>query len=435
MVAHVPARTPEGTANLVLVTGTTRSSGWALGSGPRPGRRRLGSARSTRRLRGRPHPPPGRHRRPHRHALSRESGRLSCADRHRHRRRPDSDGLVLRSQPAHALQECVLRTCCVRDQRPLNDHGLARGRLRRNPRNQPSGAPARTGIARMHPHAERGHPRTRAHDAGRNAGRDHVIRWLAIGAGATIALVLAGPGAAQRADQPTELWSEYPLVPKLEPSASPSIGPLLPPLDTEAAPVSGDSTRWGVWLAVFALGLIALLLVARTIRPASAVGAPATSPPRTREPSPVRRRPFPHPEPEPLAPVGKSLPQYAPRAVEMPSADLEDEPRRFVIRRTGLVRSRFVVLADEEGGGGPNVVASSRSFWRVGRAASNERVAEGTWDDLMNELRLSGWEQESARRSDYYVSLRRVGPVASSVFPTIEAYTHASEDPEPADRS
>ena len=137
----------------------------------------------------------------------------------------------------------------------------------------------------------------------------------------------------------------------------------------------------------------------------------------------------PTPRSAPRVPVAKPLPQYAPRPVEAPD-DVEEEQRRFVMRRTGLVQSRFVVLADDPGGG-PKALASSRSFWRVGGGAAwRRRLAEDAWDDLMNELRQSGWEQESARRSDYYVSLRRVDPSSSAVFPTIEAYTHASEDSE-----
>ena len=47
----------------------------------------------------------------------------------------------------------------------------------------------------------------------------------------------------------------------------------------------------------------------------------------------------------------------------------------------------------------------------------------------MNDLRLAGWVP-AQRRSDYYVSLRRidVGGV-SPVMPTIDAYTHAHDDP------
>jgi hypothetical protein len=107
---------------------------------------------------------------------------------------------------------------------------------------------------------------------------------------------------------------------------------------------------------------------------------------------------------------------------------VEDEPRRFVMRRTGLLRCRFVVLANELDGQ-PSERARSRSFSRIGSAAGRERVAEDAWDDLMNDLRLAGWEP-AQRRSDYYVSLRRidVGGV-SPVMPTIDAYTHARDNP------
>jgi hypothetical protein len=252
-------------------------------------------------------------------------------------------------------------------------------------------------------------------------------------------LVLAAPAGAQRSsDTPTELWSEYPLVPKVESTESRTIGPLLPPSDSETVPAPGDSTRWSVWLAVATLGLVALLLTARTLRAVSAADAtareyrarasraPVVSWPPVRERKPMQPRPSPRSTPR--VPVAKPVPQYAPRPVEAPD-DLEEEPRRFVMRRTGLVRSRFVVLADDPGGG-PSVLAGSRSFWRVGGTARRERSAEDAWDDLMNELRLAGWEQESARRSDFYVSLRRIEDGKSPVVPTIEAYLYTAEDRE-----
>ena len=266
------------------------------------------------------------------------------------------------------------------------------------------------------------------------------MRTLLVCAALFSILVLAAPAGAQKSDMPTELWSEYPLVPKVESTESRTIGPLLPPSDSETVPAPGDSTRWGVWLAVAMLGLLAVLLTARTLRAVSAADATAREYRARSSRAPVlswppagERKPtqlHPSPRSTPRVPVAKPVAQYAPRPVEAPD-DLVEEPRRFVMRRTGLVRSRFVVLADDPGGG-PKVLASSRSFWRVGGAARRELLAEDAWDDLMNELRLSGWEQESARRSDYYVSLRRVDdPVSSSVLPTIEAYTHASEGSEP----
>jgi hypothetical protein len=264
-----------------------------------------------------------------------------------------------------------------------------------------------------------------------------VIRWLAVGAAMFAALVLAGPGAAQREEPLTELWSEYPLVPKVEATGSQNVGPFLPPSDPESTPISGDSTPWRVWLVVAAIGLMAVLVAARTTLPAAAsrrrarVGGVrrgrAQAAPPVRRPDSSSPPARPAPRSAPRRQVSAPLSQYAPEALETPDPDAE--PRRFVIRRTGLVRSRFVVYADEPDGE-LSALASSRSFWRVGGAAWGERLAEDAWDDLMNDLRLSGWEPESARRSDFYVSLRRVESGASSVVPTIEAYIYTPDDQE-----
>ena len=49
---------------------------------------------------------------------------------------------------------------------------LARRRLRRHPRHRPPGPHPRPRLARLHPHAQRRHPRAGAADAGRHAGAD-----------------------------------------------------------------------------------------------------------------------------------------------------------------------------------------------------------------------------------------------------------------------
>ena len=105
-----------------------------------------------------------------------------------------------------------------------------------------------------------------------------MIRWLVVGAAVSVALVLAAPGVAQREEPLTELWSEYPLVQTVEATGSQNIGPFLPPSDPEAAPISGDSTRWSVWLGVAALGLIAVLVAARTAPAAASAPAAARWP-------------------------------------------------------------------------------------------------------------------------------------------------------------
>jgi hypothetical protein len=279
-------------------------------------------------------------------------------------------------------------------------------------------------------------------------------------------LVLASPAGAQTSEMPTELWSQYPLVQKVErakstaqSAAEPSaIGPLLPPVDPEAAPASGASTRWGVWLAALALGFVTLLFVARTVPPVAASGvravgggvrrlrSSAAPRARTRKPKPLQLREAPAqpreapdqvlPAPAQLRDAPVQLPpapasgrpaQYAPLPpVAVAEPDVEREPRRSVMRRTGLLRSRFVVVADEPGGK-VRRVARSRSFWRVGGVARRERAADDAWSDLVNDLRAAGWEPDSPR-SDYYVLLRRVDSGTSSILPTLEAYTLVSDD-------
>jgi hypothetical protein len=253
-------------------------------------------------------------------------------------------------------------------------------------------------------------------------------------------LLLAAPAGAQTSEMPTELWSEYPLVQKVErpsPTQSSAIGPLLPPSDPEATPSAGESTRWSVWLAALALGSIVLLLAARTVPPLATSGIrvvggharrirpPALPRPRPRsrrtpkaKPMQLRERPAP-----PEAASGRE--QYAP-ALALPEHDVERESRRYIVRRSGFLRSCFVVVEDEPGGHVKRV-ASSRSFWRVGGAPQREHAADDVWSDLVNELRVAGWEP-SAPQSSFWVPLRRIENRPSAILPTIEAY-RLSDDP------
>ena len=259
-------------------------------------------------------------------------------------------------------------------------------------------------------------------------------------------LVLAAPALAQ-SEMPTELWYEYPLVQTVERTETgtalgplPDVGPFLPP-DPEVAPAPAESTRWSIWLALLALGVVAIMFAVRTASPAVASGtralgersrrlrAGARSRPRPRSvPSkPIQLRepaPRPRPRPRPRAPVARR--QYAPLPpVSVPEPDVEREPRRFVMRRTGLLRSRFVVV-DDEPGGGVKRVARSRSFWSVGR---RERGGAEVWGDLVDDLRDAGWEPYSPR-SEYYTLLRRIDEGTSALPPTIEAYSLAADDPD-----
>jgi hypothetical protein len=271
------------------------------------------------------------------------------------------------------------------------------------------------------------------------------MRALYVAAALFWLLVLAAPAAAQKSsDMPAELWSEYPLVQKVERAQStaqsagePSaIGPLLPPTDPEAVPAPGESTRWGVWLAALALGFFALLLVARTVPPVAASGirvvgggarrirvrAPRRAP--TRKPIRLRR-----PDHFPRAPASRRRTQHAPLPpVSVAEPEVEREPRRYVVRRSGFLRSRFIVVADNPGGK-VSRLARSRSFWRVGDVARRERSADDAWYELVNELRAGGWEP-STQRSDFWVPLRHIDNGPSSFLPTIEAYTHAEQSDE-----
>jgi hypothetical protein len=74
-----------------------------------------------------------------------------------------------------------------------------------------------------------------------------------------------------------------------------------------------------------------------------------------------------------------------------------------------------------------DAVAASKSFWNVGGASVRERLAEDAWDELMNDLRASGWEPDPTRRSDFYVLLKPTEPDATSIVPTIEAYGRGDE--------
>ena len=267
-------------------------------------------------------------------------------------------------------------------------------------------------------------------------------------------LVLATPAGAQTSKMPTDLWSEYPLVQKVDKreqnadkseqkaakSESSTIGPLLPPtpapVDPETARVADESTRWSLWLALLAAGSIAVFFAVRAGVPAAASGlrvvgggarklrGRVSRPTRPPAPKPTELREHP---PHPRAPASRRRTQYAPLPpVSIAEPDVEREPRRYVVRRTGFLRSRFVVVADEPGGKVSHV-ARSRSFWRVGDVARREQRAEDAWYELVNELRAGGWEP-SAQRSDFWVPLRRVDEAPSSILPTIEAYLRASGD-------
>jgi hypothetical protein len=251
-----------------------------------------------------------------------------------------------------------------------------------------------------------------------------VTRLLAVAGliAVAIALGLATSAAAQEEEMPTELWSEFPLVQEVERASTPSVGPFLPPTDSGTAPGSAAAPPWGLWALAAAAGMVALLVATRLARAAPAERR------RDREAA-VQLRPHPHDLPRPSR--ARALAQYAPPP-SLVLADAPKEPWRSVVRRTGLLRSRYVVL-EGQSLGEQEPVAASRSFWNVGGVGMRERVAEDAWDDLMNDLRASGWEPDPTRRSDFYVLLQPVQLAdASSIVPTLEAYGRTTDDSDDA---
>lgn len=262
-----------------------------------------------------------------------------------------------------------------------------------------------------------------------------MTRVLGLGVALLCAGALAAPVGAQD-KRPTELWSEYPLVQKVERVQPTSSGPFLPPSRDETVSPPAESTRWSLWLAVSLGGALLVLVAARAAVPVASSGARvvgegtrrlrglARPRPRARAPKPMQLREHPG---HPRAPARGRRVQYAPLPpVAVAEPDVEREPRRSVMRRTGFLRSRFVVVSDEPGGK-VRRIGRSKSFWRVGSVAQRERAAEDAWSELVNDLRIHGLEPDPTRTSDFYVLLRRVDTAPSPILPTIEAYTHGSD--------
>jgi hypothetical protein len=248
-----------------------------------------------------------------------------------------------------------------------------------------------------------------------------VIRLVTPVFAVVVGLAFATPATAQ--DAPTELWSEYPLVPKVEQAAPSPVGPFLPPGGVES-PVTDGSSGTGYWLPLLAMVAIALLVAARFARPLAATGTHVVGRRvtgfrgrRQLRPQPTRR-PSSRSARRTRSWSGRSPVQYAPTAEPPDEVAVEPEAREpvpYITRRSGLVRSRYVVVTDDAG----RPLRRSRAFWRMGGAAAQQRRAEAAWDDLANGLRADGWELDTAGRYEYYVPLRR------AIVATLEPYTQA----------
>jgi hypothetical protein len=227
------------------------------------------------------------------------------------------------------------------------------------------------------------------------------MRRLCIGLAAMACVLLVVQTAdAERVRSPKKLWSEYPLAAPTTRVADPMPArPLLPPVGAAAArPAADAQSGWLLALAVATAGVVVLLVATRIVAPIV---------PTVRMPSRPRVRP------RTRSRRAEPPTQYAPR-----SALPEPAPREFVpyvTRRSGLVRSRYVVMVEKEGR--THELRRSRAFWQVGREAWQRRIAEDAWDGLANDLRAEGWEVDTTGRYEYFVPLRR------AIVSTLEPYT------------
>ncbi len=213
-------------------------------------------------------------------------------------------------------------------------------------------------------------------------------------------LVLPATGAAEeQPGPPRELWSAYPLGPKSRVATARPSRPLIPPVVADRTATDTQS-GWLLALAVATAGVIVLLLATRVVAPVM---------PTVRMPSRPRARLRTRPRPRRT----EQHTQYAPLRVAPEPAPRESVP--YVTRRSGLVRSRYVVMVEEEGR--TRELRRSRAFWQVGREAWQRRIAEDAWDGLANELRAEGWEVDTTGRYEYFVPLRR------AIVSTLEPYT------------
>jgi hypothetical protein len=245
-----------------------------------------------------------------------------------------------------------------------------------------------------------------------------------------VGLTLAVPARAQ--DAPTELWSQYPLVPKVEQAAPSPAGPFLPP-SGEGSPVADDSSGSQYWLPLLAVAAIALLLGTRLVRQVSPTGGhvlgervgalrgrarqlrtrPTRRPPtRSADRTRTARRPVQY---APAAEAASEVVVEPPSSLRVEERDDAPEPVPYITRRSGLVRSRYVVVTNDA----RRALRRSRAFWRIGGVDRQRRRAEAAWHDLANDLRADGWELDAEGRYEYYVPLRR------AIVSTLEPYTQA----------
>lgn len=207
-----------------------------------------------------------------------------------------------------------------------------------------------------------------------------------------LALALAAPSAA-RDGAPEELWRAFPLEPRQSAGGSP-LAPLAPPVPREAPlapPVprdvppsaavavvsTGDESAFEVWWVFLAATLVAVPIAVVVVRRRlEAIPARAAVAAWSREPS-ARR---------PESPLLQRFARAAEASRVGPAAPVE-----CVVRREGVVRSRFVAELEPHAGR-QRTIAISRSFWRRGHGERADYEAREAWDDLIGGLEAKGWE-------------------------------------------
>jgi hypothetical protein len=160
---------------------------------------------------------------------------------------------------------------------------------------------------------------------------------------------------------------------------------------------------------------VALLLVTGLMRPVP-IGSREDREPSAHEGEPAL----------PRVEESRILAQYA-SATPLARLEDEDDSWRSIVVRTGLLRGRYVVLEGEPHDT-QRAIATSKSFWSVGGDRIRGRLAEDAWDELVNDLRSSGWEPDPNWHSDFYVLLQPIEPEPTlSIVPTLGAYGRAGD--------
>lgn len=203
---------------------------------------------------------------------------------------------------------------------------------------------------------------------------------------AILALVgaLAAPASAGEAP-PTELWREYPLEPPATVETPAPAAPFRPPVTAPstavgvALPTGGEDDKRFWWIALglaLASAPVAFLVARRRLyrmsarvarRAGAALGRPA----------------------RPSRPVfGRVLRGDDPSRAVAPGVWVA-----CVVRREGVIRSRFVAELQPPVGQ-QRTIASSRRFWRRPRSRrpSAEDEERQAWESLLGGLASEGWE-------------------------------------------